>query len=706
MKRNSLLLSLAVLLLAGGISYGEVVYDFDNGNVVGSPYPGTALGGQDGWVIITNSQTARNDLGTWNGFSGNCNYTTSDSQASRLNDQFFQYKIVGSHITLEYRARISSSNGCTIALGGDANGDGKIAGDEVGFQFGYHQNTSVGWYVRQAAFGGNVSSGVTVGATSIWRIVLDVDLAANSGDGAGTLSVQRLSDNHGNPDVGPLTTVVENADLKISRMNAAVQDPATWNGIYTRIYGASEDNLTIRGDGVAVVSASNPNPSAWSDELVMDPANVTLTWRAGSDPNNWSNVNPAITEHLVYIRDASSSDPNLYLAARIPVDGSTGSWNPAGQWELQKDKIYYWRVDERLQDDAHVIPGYVWKFKTETTPPIITGQPEKQFVKAGSDAVFTVTATNPVGGSMSYEWHVPSDAVVGGDSPVLTISNAQISDEGDYYCVVTNTSGSTVSDRASLTIARLIGQWFVNGDPNDVSGEGNNAVIYGGPSIVDGPLAGSQAIKFNGSQYATVTITDVLNKYKDAMSLAFWLRNDGSGRWARFINYGFYQGRMDLCRYNNSSDLGFRYANLTGGTFERAYMGTGQWNHFVAIFNGTGIYLYKNGRLVSSPTPAEGQLIDVLGEPIVFGARIVSPGPTASSFSKVTLADVRAYNYALSDYDVAKLYTGITGTSICLHRPENDISGPDGLPDCVVDMYDFAALASEWLTDNTVSAQY
>ena len=38
----------------------------------------------------------------------------------------------------------------------------------------------------------------------------------------------------------------------------------------------------------------------------------------------------------------------------------------------------------------------------------------------------------------------------------------------------------------------------------------------------------------------------------------------------------------------------------------------------------------------------------------------------------------------------------------CTNPPEGDITGPNGVPDCVVNLYDFAELASVWMVDNRI----
>ena len=695
------LLCIIIMMMAFGVTWAGVVYDFDNGVVTGSAYPGTDLNGQDGWVNIGGgASSARDDLADRVGLDGLVTYSPSDSQMSRVNSSDWDYGIIGDHIIIEQTGRLGTGQSLTFALGSDVDDDGELNGDEVAFFFGHQSNG--GWWIRESAWGGEVKSNVSAGATGIWRIVLDVDLAANGGDGSGSLYVQKIGDDAGNAVEDTLTAVAacQNVDLKISRMAAAAQDPASWNGIFTRNHQTAADNLTIRGD-IAAPHAFGAVPNSWESDLLLDPANAVLSWNTGRIAGDWATVNSAITAHKVYI--GTPSDPNLLLATTIAVTG-TGSadWNPSGQWELEKDTTYFWRVDEVT--GAGDIAGLVWKFDTEKTPPQINAHPTDAYVAAGEDAVFTIDAIDPLGTGLSYEWRDGADQVVGGNSATLTISGVQVADEDEFYCILTNASGTVASNSASLTIARLTGRWFSGDDPNDVSGYDNSLDLFNDPERVDGPLEDSYAWQFNGSnQYATVTIGDVLNDYNKQMTMAFWFREDSYlASNSRFINYGFYAGRMDITQYGGTG-LQFRYATVTGGTFEKASFGAlGEWNHYVAVLDGTTISLYRNGTLADSGNCVYDSLIDVSGQPIVFGARIVSPGPAASIFSNISLADVRAYNYALSDLEIVTMYATITDESICFDRPEFDISGPDGEPDCIVNIYDFVTLASDWLVSNQV----
>jgi hypothetical protein len=120
----------------------------------------------------------------------------------------------------------------------------------------------------------------------------------------------------------------------------------------------------------------------------------------------------------------------------------------------------------------------------------------------------------------------------------------------------------------------------------------------------------------------------------------------------------------------------------------------------------TGIYdpslesdqvkLYVNGVLEDSSTGSSTPDINS-------GALIFGNAPGGSYQYTGLLDDVRIWSYPLDDYEVAHLYTDIeTDAEICVENPEFDISGPDGNPDCQVDLYDLGALAGAWLNCNIV----
>lgn len=94
-------------------------------------------------------------------------------------------------------------------------------------------------------------------------------------------------------------------------------------------------------------------------------------------------------------------------------------------------------------------------------PPVIISQPVSQKVNYGSTAIFRINGLN----QNSYAWYKSSDAnnstpgddvLIGTDSNTLTINNVQPSNEGYYYCVLSNSYGSISTNVAMLMINRAV----------------------------------------------------------------------------------------------------------------------------------------------------------------------------------------------------------------------------------------------------------
>ena len=106
-------------------------------------------------------------------------------------------------------------------------------------------------------------------------------------------------------------------------------------------------------------------------------------------------------------------------------------------------------------------PGLSWftdTFTTDGTIAIanaqvnITAQPQNQSGAPGFTATFSVTATGL--GPLQYQWRKGTTNLQGQNARTLTISNAQLADEGSYSVVVTGggTNNTATSAPATLTI--------------------------------------------------------------------------------------------------------------------------------------------------------------------------------------------------------------------------------------------------------------
>ena len=147
-------------------------------------------------------------------------------------------------------------------------------------------------------------------------------------------------------------------------------------------------------------------------------------------------------------------------------------------------------------------------------------------------------------------------------------------------------------------------------------------------------------------------------------------------------------GRYQVTRFYLGVDWEFLYSD-SAETYEG-----GQWHMLVATHDATTnqTILYHNGLpLIESGKefPGFDPLIHVgnshIGDYPYYGA----------------IDDLRFYNYPMDALEIAYLYTDVTGT-VCYENPTADVSGPQGEPDCIVDVYDMVELAGAWLECNLV----
>jgi hypothetical protein len=98
---------------------------------------------------------------------------------------------------------------------------------------------------------------------------------------------------------------------------------------------------------------------------------------------------------------------------------------------------------------------------TVNVPAYISTQPTNQAVLAGSNAMFSVTAGGDT--PLGYQWYdgntplsdgltTNGSTVVGSSTNIMTVSDAQAGDAGNYTVVVTNAYGSVTSSVAALTV--------------------------------------------------------------------------------------------------------------------------------------------------------------------------------------------------------------------------------------------------------------
>ncbi|MCK5000728.1 MAG: hypothetical protein KAS23_14395, partial [Anaerohalosphaera sp.] len=427
--------------------------------------------------------------------------------------------------------------------------------------------------------------------------------------------------------------------------------------------------------------AWNPAPASGTVDVELNP---TLSWNTGTDPNDPSIANPDITKHYLYGNLADPDDPNLFFIAEIPV--ATTTYPLAG---LLRDTTYKWRIDESVndsaKDDPATITGMEWTFNTILSVPEIITQPVELYVSPGDEASITVVATNPFTGDdqgLSYQWYrgLPGDTSdpVGTDSATYTIPAAQVDpDEGSYYCIVTLVSNGKIaeSDSAALIVKRLFAHWPFDGDATDAA-NGYDGTEFGTVSYTDGLIG--QAIVLDGVDDKVVHAFAQETVWPQ-FTVSLWAQTADPLQVA------------DTSIFNNNSSSNDFQLDLSGsGSWRYKGSGTGSmaavdpntWTMVSVTYDGDRTRIFYNG---------EYTLYGNFGDNN-FGQLAVGMNRGDTKFFNGMIDDLRAYNYALTEIEMALLYTNEMGGEICAEPPTYDLDG-----DCRVTLSDFAKFAKLWM---------
>ena len=294
------------------------------------------------------------------------------------------------------------------------------------------------------------------------------------------------------------------------------------------------------------------------------------------------------------------------------------------------------------------------------TAPYIAKQPMDQYLFLGETATFEVVAAgdNP----LSYQWQKDGVDIAGETSSTLTIANVDYSDEGNYTCVVTNSSGSVTSNAAELAVSSpdqrvttgVVAQYNFNEGSgtviNDVSGNGTPLNLD-----INSPSAVSwQQFGLDVNSAASIITSGAATKIYDAvtssntLSVEVWVKpsvtsTTSDTRILTISQDGLYRN-MSLfqsgdkyvfrLRTTQTNDNGVPYVETSAGAV------TGELQHIVYVFNnnGEGI-LYVDG--------AEAARVDLGGDlsnwsnsyRLSFANELIDENPWFGSYNYVAIFD-------------------------------------------------------------------
>ncbi|UCE49318.1 MAG: LamG domain-containing protein [Phycisphaerales bacterium] len=204
---------------------------------------------------------------------------------------------------------------------------------------------------------------------------------------------------------------------------------------------------------------------------------------------------------------------------------------------------------------------------------------------------------------------------------------------------------------ATRVSADLIGHWPLDGNADDVSGNGNDGAAGGGVTYTEG--VSGLAADFNGSN-ALINCGDIPVGDTGAISIAFWVKpRNIAQNWAGFVSkWTLDNSQRTFWLGQHSTDGWLRFGYYPGGPAAETYVDSGQiilandqWTHIVCTHDGDIQRIHADGvEIVASPSRNAG-IIDRGGN-LRFG--IVA----AANWFNGLLDDIRIYDHALSEGEI------------------------------------------------------
>jgi hypothetical protein len=129
----------------------------------------------------------------------------------------------------------------------------------------------------------------------------------------------------------------------------------------------------------------------------------------------------------------------------VPLPGETNVSLTVSNVQLQ-------HIGKYSVSPIHLTNGEVYQLSDVELrgPCTFLQQPTNQFVRLGSNSIFSITMTGEP--PFSVQWRFNDVAIPGATNSALVLTNVQLAHEGEYWALVSNSFGAMESDRAHLVV--------------------------------------------------------------------------------------------------------------------------------------------------------------------------------------------------------------------------------------------------------------
>ncbi len=297
--------------------------------------------------------------------------------------------------------------------------------------------------------------------------------------------------------------------------------------------------VSFSGNGVGQLFAYGQNGYG----LYLDPFGTPALTKVGiSDVKPGASITDTNLHHLAVTKSGNTVvfyvDGTAYPAASYNPGFTFTTLAAIGARGDNSDNSFYGLIDEMSVYNRALTTNEIQAIYNAgadgkcLTPPTIQTQPQDATVLVGQDATFNVTATGtPL---LSYQWKFNNTDLAGATGASLIVTNAQLTNAGNYSVAMTNDAGFAISSNAVLTVstsppcstpvAGLVGWW--RGETNGLdSARTNNGTLAGNTTYGLGRVA--QGFVFDGTNDAVQLANQASLQLQD-LTIEAWIRRSSA----------------------------------------------------------------------------------------------------------------------------------------------------------------------------------
>lgn len=460
-------------------------------------------------------------------------------------------------------------------------------------------------------------------------------------------------------------------------LNAMIDDLAIWRRVITDREDLGIFNAGLHGETVDQASVSTPGAAP---EITLQPQGANAGLGASATLTVSALGTPTLAYQWYFGSTALSGETNRLLVitnmqASLQGDYSVVITNDYGAVTSSVATVSY----------AGVLP------------PVMTLQPVSQFVSPGASVTFDASATSG-GAALTYQWYKDGTAVSGATSASLTITNAQATNQGDYYVQATDSGGHTNSVPALLDVFTgplnqgLVVYLPMDGDYHDYSDNGDNGTPVGSPSFAAGRVGESL-------HFATTNNDSVLNYVTLGYpsNLQFGTNSFSVGFWVNYTNQNDDPAFIANKDWSSSGNVGWGIFSQSAGNFRVNATGTdgkkvdtsstpsirdGKWHFIVCTFwRGQDANVYLDGQLAATEPMTSTGSVDTVTNGLAVnigqdGTGQYTDNHNSSLHIDGLIDEVMLWNRVVTPQEISALYqAGQAGLTPLLSITNAAVSG-------------------------------